>query len=167
MTAWTSRRSVAQRHRAQPQNFARRVRGHPAINKRRNFAWGLRRSFEQIDAVERARAHVTVVIERVAAAAFLIAAFDIDRPGPVLGSLGRLERAFLPLRFPVLDVHLLDRTVEILDFDRAIVVVESHHFEQRATVEAVPVADTGLRSRHRRHLPRGSSLHSYDSAYAL
>src|SRR5262249_24321084 len=111
-------------------------------------------SLEQIDTVEGAGAHVAIVAERVATAAFIVTAFDVDRSGPVLGSLGRLECAFFPLRVPVLDVHLLDRTIEILDFDRAVVVVESYHLEQRATVEAIPVADTGLRSRHRRHLPK-------------
>src|SRR4029077_6463063 len=111
-------------------------------------------SLEQVDTVEGAGAHVAIVVERVAAAAFIVTSFDVDRSGPVLRSLGGLECAFFPLRLPVLDVHLLDRTIEILDFDRAVVVVESYHLEHSTTVEAIPVADTGLRSRHRRHLPK-------------
>src|SRR6516164_385776 len=81
---------------------------------------------EQIDAVERAGAQIAIFTEGVAAAAFLIAAFDVDRSRPVLRGLRGLERAVLPLRLPVLHVHLLDRTIEILDFDGAVVVVESN-----------------------------------------
>ena len=49
----------------------------------------------------------------------------------------------------------------------SVVVVESYHLEQCSTVEAIPVADTGLRSRHRRHLPQRPSRTLYTRAWAL
>src|SRR5437868_378286 len=90
-------------------------------------------SLEQIDAVERARAQVPVLRQRVRArAAALVRGLDIDRAAPVLGSFGGFERAVLPLRLPLLNVHFLARAVEILDLDLPVVIVESHSLEQHA-----------------------------------
>src|SRR5262249_22918644 len=97
---------------------------------------GRRASFEQIDAVEPAAgAHIAVLAAR-GAAPVLVGAFDVHRAGPVLGSFGGLERTVLPLRFPVLDVHLFDRAVEVLDLDGAVVIIEGDYLEQRAAVQA-------------------------------
>ena len=55
---------------------------------------------------------------------------DVNRAAPVLGCFRGLECAIFPLRLPVLDVHLLDRTVEVLDLDRAVVAIVGDHLEQ-------------------------------------
>src|SRR5207244_2522252 len=101
---------------------------------------------------------VTILTPGVRAAALLVDGFDIHRATPVLGSLGCLEHAVLPLSFPVLHVHLLDSAVEVLDVDRAVVVIDGDDLEQLAAAEAIPQADIRMRSRHRTYLLKARSL---------
>src|SRR5207302_11201159 len=95
---------------------------------------------------------------RLGAGARLVRGPDVDRAAPVLRSFGGLEPTVFPLSVPVLDVHLLDSAVEILDLDGAVIVVECNDFEQRTAVQAIPVADSRLRSRHRRPPPAKTPL---------
>src|SRR5487761_547839 len=78
---------------------------------------------EKIDAVEMARAQGGVLIDVVGAAAVFVAALHVHGAAPILRRFRRLERAVLPLRFPVLAIRLLDGAVEVLDIYRALVVI--------------------------------------------
>src|SRR5579862_218862 len=93
-----------------------------------------RRLFEQVYAIESAGTQIAVFAHRFGTAALIVGVFDVHRAAPVLGSLGRFERAVLPLALPVLDVHLLDGAVEILDLNGAVIVIERDYLEKRTAV---------------------------------
>src|SRR5690242_19404181 len=103
---------------------------------------------EQVDAVERARAQITILTERLGAAAFHVAALDVHRATPVLRRFGGFQCPIAPLGLPVLEIHLFERAVEVLDIDGTVVFIDGDNLEGFATVETIPIADTRMRSRH-------------------
>src|SRR6185312_11310610 len=104
-------------------------------------------SFEQIDAVQAAGAQLAIFAGGIGVARIALG-LDIDGAAPILRRFGRFQRTVVPLGVPVVDVHFLDRAVEVLELDRAVVLIDRHDLEQLTAVESIPLAD----SRMRRHL---------------
>src|SRR5688572_23436925 len=115
-------------------------RGRSAVVRRRRLrASG--RLFEEVDAVEAARAQVAFGIARVAPHA-VVFRLHVDRAAPVFRRARTLEGAVLPLGFPVLEIQLLDSAVVVLNLDGAVIVVERDDLEERAALLlTIPVPD--------------------------
>src|SRR6185437_4358399 len=114
-------------------------------------------SFEQIDAVQAAGAQLAIFAGGIGVARIALG-LDIDGAAPILRRFGRFQRTVVPLGVPVVDVHFLDRAVEVLQLDRAVVLIDRHDLEQLTAVESIPLADSRMRRRHLANLRQCSVL---------